>query len=40
MNRAEIVEVCEAQVLGTAARLFGAKQDGLPRFPGIETRMG
>ena len=36
MNRAEIVEVCEAHILGTAARLFGATQDGLRKFADYE----
>jgi len=36
MNRAEIVEVCETQVLDTAARLFGAKQDRLIKFADYE----
>ena len=36
MNRAEIVEVCEAKVLGTAARLFGGAQDRLNKFADYE----
>ena len=36
MNRAKVVEICEAQVLGQAARLVGAKQDGLSKFADYE----
>jgi len=36
MNRAAIVEICEAQVLGTAARLFGVAQDCLKKFADYE----
>lgn len=36
MNRAEIVEVCEAKVLGTAVRLFGVVQDRLNKFADYE----
>ena len=36
MNRAEIVEVCEAKVLGTAARSFGGAQDRLNKFADYE----
>jgi hypothetical protein len=36
MNRARIVEICEVQVLGTAARLFGVTQDRLNKFADYE----
>ena len=36
MNRAEIAEICEAEVLGTAASLFGVAQDRLIKFADYE----
>lgn len=36
MQRKEIVEVCDREVLPTAPRLFGTKKEALKRFPDYE----
>ena len=36
MERAEITQLCERQVLGTVAQLFGASQEALGKFDDYE----
>ena len=36
IDRAQITELCTREVLGTASRLFGTRQDALKLFPDYE----